>query len=94
MLKPGLVKGPWKQEEDAVIIRCLQSGVTKWSEIADHIPGRIGKQCRERYFNHLDRASAGRVCGGQEQGRGVGRRRGRLEASACACVRRGRSLLA
>ena len=22
--------------------------------MADHIPGRIGKQCRERWYNHLD----------------------------------------
>jgi hypothetical protein len=26
----------------------------QWSEIAEAIPGRIGKQCRERWFNHLD----------------------------------------
>lgn len=25
----------------------------KWSEIAASIPGRLGKQCRERWFNHL-----------------------------------------
>jgi len=26
----------------------------RWSEIALSIPGRKGKQCRERYLNHLD----------------------------------------
>ncbi len=26
-----------------------QHGPKKWSLIADHLPGRIGKQCRERY---------------------------------------------
>ena len=26
----------------------------KWSEIAKHVPGRVGKQCRERWFNNLD----------------------------------------
>jgi hypothetical protein len=55
VLRPGLVKGPWTPEEDETIHRCLAEGITKWSEIADRIPGRIGKQCRERYFNHLDR---------------------------------------
>lgn len=55
VIKPGLVKGPWKAEEDQIILRCLSEGITKWSEIAERIPGRIGKQCRERYFNHLDR---------------------------------------
>jgi hypothetical protein len=26
----------------------------KWSEIAFYIPGRVGKQCRERWLNHMD----------------------------------------
>jgi len=29
-------------------------GKIKWSVIASKLPGRIGKQCRERWFNHLD----------------------------------------
>lgn len=28
-------------------------GAQKWSQIATYLPGRIGKQCRERWFNHL-----------------------------------------
>lgn len=31
-------------------------GKVKWSAIAAQLPGRIGKQCRERWFNHLDPA--------------------------------------
>lgn len=54
VLRPGLVKGPWTKEEDDTIIRCVNAGITKWSEIAENIAGRIGKQCRERWFNHLD----------------------------------------
>ena len=54
VLRPGLVKGPWKPEEDAVIIKFVNQGFMRWSVIAEHIPGRIGKQCRERWFNHLD----------------------------------------
>lgn len=54
VLRPGLVKGPWTKEEDDTIIRCRKQGITKWSEIAKQVPGRIGKQCRERWFNHLD----------------------------------------
>jgi hypothetical protein len=54
VLRPGLVKGPWTTTEDAVIIQSISEGLTKWSEIAERIPGRIGKQCRERWFNHLD----------------------------------------
>ncbi len=54
VLRPGLVKGPWKKEEDDIIRRCVEAGMGKWSEIAKQVEGRIGKQCRERWFNHLD----------------------------------------
>lgn len=53
-LRPGLIKGRWTKEEDDTITSCIKAGVTKWSEIAERIPGRIGKQCRERWFNQLD----------------------------------------
>ena len=59
VLRPGLVKGPWTKDEDSTIHYCVANGITKWSEIAMHIPGRIGKQCRERWFNHLDPKSIG-----------------------------------
>lgn len=29
-------------------------GPKKWSKIASQLPGRIGKQCRERWHNHLN----------------------------------------
>lgn len=29
-------------------------GVKKWSLIAQHVGGRLGKQCRERWYNHLN----------------------------------------
>lgn len=29
-------------------------GAKNWSLIASHLPGRIGKQCRERWHNHLN----------------------------------------
>jgi hypothetical protein len=54
VLKPGLVKGPWTDEEDAIILSCIDRGMTKWSDIANCVPGRLGKQCRERWSNHLD----------------------------------------
>ena len=54
VLKPGLRKGKWTQEEDDTIRRCIQAGMTQWKTIADAVPGRIGKQCRERWYNHLD----------------------------------------
>ena len=55
VLKPSLVKGPWTAEEDAAVERLVkQYGAKKWSVIASHLPGRIGKQCRERWHNHLN----------------------------------------
>ncbi|KAL4341202.1 hypothetical protein GQ457_08G012610 [Hibiscus cannabinus] len=55
VLNPDLVKGPWTQEEDDKIIELVSKyGPTKWSIIAKSLPGRIGKQCRERWHNHLN----------------------------------------
>ncbi|KAF2303150.1 hypothetical protein GH714_014159 [Hevea brasiliensis] len=55
VLNPDLVKGPWTQEEDDKIIDLVAKyGPTKWSVIAKSLPGRIGKQCRERWHNHLN----------------------------------------
>ncbi|KAM1333786.1 hypothetical protein EV1_009712 [Malus domestica] len=55
VLNPELVKGPWTQEEDDKIIELVAKyGPTKWSLIAKSLPGRIGKQCRERWHNHLN----------------------------------------
>jgi hypothetical protein len=52
--KPGLVKGNWTPEEDSIVIECIKAGIAKWSAIASRLPGRFGKQCRERWHNHLD----------------------------------------
>lgn len=30
-----------------------QYGVRKWAQIAEKLIGRAGKQCRERWHNHL-----------------------------------------
>jgi hypothetical protein len=57
VLKPGLHKGTWTKEEDSIVLNMVMKhgvGKAKWSSIAAQLPGRIGKQCRERWFNHLD----------------------------------------
>uniref|UniRef100_A0A2P2M1Q8 Transcriptional activator Myb n=1 Tax=Rhizophora mucronata TaxID=61149 RepID=A0A2P2M1Q8_RHIMU len=55
VLNPELVKGPWTQEEDEKIVELVAKyGPTKWAVIAKSLPGRIGKQCRERWHNHLN----------------------------------------
>ncbi|KAA8521131.1 hypothetical protein F0562_011716 [Nyssa sinensis] len=57
VLNPELVKGPWTKEEDDHILKLVEKyGCKKWSVIAKSLPGRIGKQCRERWHNHLDPA--------------------------------------
>jgi hypothetical protein len=55
VLDPQVIKGPWTTEEDEKIRTLVtERGPQKWSAIAKHLPGRMGKQCRERWHNHLD----------------------------------------
>lgn len=55
VLNPKLIKGPWTQGEDQKIIDLVNKyGPKKWTVIAKHLDGRIGKQCRERWHNHLN----------------------------------------
>uniref|UniRef100_A0A3Q2ZFY7 V-myb avian myeloblastosis viral oncogene homolog-like 1 n=1 Tax=Kryptolebias marmoratus TaxID=37003 RepID=A0A3Q2ZFY7_KRYMA len=51
---PELVKGPWTQEEDRRVVELVQKhGMKRWSLIAKQLHTRNGKQCRERWHNHL-----------------------------------------
>ena len=43
-----------KEEDDLVLQLVKESGAKNWSYIAKQLPGRIGKQCRERWHNHLN----------------------------------------
>ena len=55
VLDPSLIKGSWTREEDEAIINFVKENGTKnWAKLADILPGRLGKQCRERWRNHLD----------------------------------------
>jgi hypothetical protein len=47
-------KGSWTPEEDQILVQKRMLYGRKWAKIAAHLPGRHGKQCRERYVNHLD----------------------------------------
>lgn len=48
-------KGPWTAEEDAKVMELVEAnGAKRWSFIAAQLPGRISKQCRERWHNHLN----------------------------------------
>ncbi|XP_066948218.1 transcriptional activator Myb-like isoform X2 [Macrobrachium rosenbergii] len=57
VVNPELVKGPWTKEEDEKVIELVKKyGPKRWTLIAKHLKGRIGKQCRERWHNHLNPA--------------------------------------
>ena len=53
--QPVCKKSKWMPDED----RLLQQGISKygigqWKKIAELVPGRSAKQCRERWTGHLD----------------------------------------
>lgn len=50
-----LLKLPWTPEEDEMLIAAVAKyGAARWSMIATALEtGRVGKQCRERWNNHL-----------------------------------------
>jgi hypothetical protein len=54
VLNPDLVKGSWTGAEDQVIVNWVaEHGIKDWRSLAAQLPGRISKQCRERWHNHL-----------------------------------------
>lgn len=56
-IDPSITKGPFSPEEDALIIEFVnKNGARSWPRITQYIPARSSKQCRERWFNHLNPA--------------------------------------
>mmetsp|Transcript_4436 Transcript_4436/g.16734 ORF Transcript_4436/g.16734 Transcript_4436/m.16734 type:complete len:610 (-) Transcript_4436:1960-3789(-) len=54
VLNPVIIKGAWSPEEDMKLKLLVDYyGAKKWTQIAQHLR-RIGKQCRERWHNHLN----------------------------------------
>jgi hypothetical protein len=50
-----LQKSGWTKAEDKNLrLIVSQLGANNWSQIAELLPGRISKQCRERWLNHID----------------------------------------
>ena len=48
-------KKAWSKEEDMILVNLIkQHGPNKWSYIATQMVDRVGKQCRERWHNHLN----------------------------------------
>jgi hypothetical protein len=54
-LDPAITKGPFTAEEDQLITDYVAtSGPRSWPRVTSLLPNRSAKQCRERWFNHLD----------------------------------------
>ncbi|KAM7412264.1 hypothetical protein PAMA_021964 [Pampus argenteus] len=54
-LDPDLIKGFWTKKEDEKIIELVgKFGTRHWTLISQQLKGRLGKQCRERWHNHLN----------------------------------------
>lgn len=57
-LKPGVRKGQWTDQEDSIVIDAVTNSseqpFTRWSDLAQQLPGRVGKQIRDRWVNHLN----------------------------------------
>ena len=52
-------KGAWAAQEDAQLLALVEElGADKWVAVGKRMATRTGKQCRERYHNHLDPSSA------------------------------------
>jgi hypothetical protein len=48
------IKGQWSKEEDDELTKLVTKfGIRKWSSVSAGLKGRVGKQCRERWNNHL-----------------------------------------
>jgi transcriptional activator Myb len=59
--KPLMTKVPWTHEEDVILCDLINKrGPKSWAQIAKLLNAkypknnRFGKQCRERWFNHLN----------------------------------------
>lgn len=49
----GKGKRLWTADEDALLRRLAGAAPENWNVISTRLPGRTGKQCRERWLNHL-----------------------------------------
>ena len=45
-------KGKWTPEEDQMLRGAVQARGQAWAAVAEHVPGRTRKQCRDRWLVH------------------------------------------
>lgn len=53
-IRPGIIKGSWKKEEDFKILDLVNKYGKSWSKISKLLSTRNGKQIRDRFINVLD----------------------------------------
>lgn len=53
-IRPGIIKGSWKKEEDIRILDLVSRYGKAWAKISKILGTRNGKQIRDRYINMLD----------------------------------------
>ncbi len=53
-IRPGIIKGTWKTDEDNKIIDLVKKFGKSWSKISKIIGTRNGKQIRDRFINVLN----------------------------------------
>ena len=53
-IRPGLIKGGWKKEEDSKLLSLYEKYGKNWAAISKEMPHRTGKQIRDRFINGLD----------------------------------------
>jgi hypothetical protein len=54
-IDPSLIKGPFSPQEDKQVRDYVREfGPTNWPKLAEILKVRSPKQCRERWYNHLD----------------------------------------
>lgn len=54
VVNPRIGRGSWTAKEDTKLLQLVTKYGKKWSLIAEYLPRREGKRCRERYMNHLN----------------------------------------
>ena len=48
-------KKTWDSETDEILLKLIKvNGACNWTNLSSYIPGRDGKQCRERWANQLN----------------------------------------
>ncbi|CAK9096286.1 Transcription factor MYB3R-4 (Myb-related protein 3R-4) (Protein ENHANCED DEFECTIVE CYTOKINESIS) [Durusdinium trenchii] len=58
ILAAGIRKGKWSSQEDKMLCFLVQEHINSgtsvdWKRVQEHIPGRLTRQCRERWTNFL-----------------------------------------